>query len=154
MSSVIKTMKRQSKRTLHPKNKKQIVFKLKLTEFMWDHWLKDLKMKITNMLAKEIWWLPSLVVIINVVNIDLNPMIVVVLMFTILSLYLAISHILLSFIILDLIAVIILLIILCHLLILSYRLIIYHLMLSLKCFIDILLIIIIDTHRIFIVNNL
>ena len=50
-------MKKQSKKNLQLKSKKQIVFKLKLMEFMLGHWLKDSKisMKITikNILAKE-----------------------------------------------------------------------------------------------------
>ena len=55
--SVMMKMKKQSKKNFQLKSKKQIVFKLKLMEFMLGHWLKDLKisMKITikNILAKE-----------------------------------------------------------------------------------------------------
>jgi hypothetical protein len=55
---MIKIMKKQFKRNLQARNKRQIVFKLKLMEFMLDHWLKDLKilMKIIlkSNLAKEI----------------------------------------------------------------------------------------------------
>ena len=124
---------------------------------MLGHWLRDLKILMKIIIrnrgkSKN----KSLAVIINVINIDLNKMIVIVpcLMCIILSLCLAFNLIPLNFIILDPIAVIILPIILCLLLISWADLIIYHLMVHRKCFIDTLLIIIIDIHRTFIINNL
>lgn len=124
---------------------------------MLGHWLRDLKILMKIIIRNRGKWKnKSLAVIINVINIDLNKMIVIVpcLMCIILSLCLAFNPTPLNFIILDPIAVIILPIILCLLLISWADLIIYHLMVHRKCFIDTLLIIIIDIHRTFIINNL
>ena len=157
--SVMMKMKKQSKRNLQLKSKKQIVFKLKLMEFMLGHWLKDSKisMKITikNILAKETWWLlnknKSLAVITNAASIDLNKMIAIAryLICITPSRCLVFSPILQNFIIQDAMDVTSPLIIqYLHPISWDYRQTVPR-----RCFIDILQIIIIDTHRIITINK-